>query len=259
MYKKTGFPEEDEVVLCTVKKILHNSIFVILDEYENLEGMIYIAEIAAGRIRNIRDYVKEGKTIVCKILRVNEEKKHIDLSLRRVSNMQKTNKLKEHKQEIKAEKLLQFAEKQFKINHEIITKEILKDYNSLNDFFQEVLKNKESAFKNLKISKPIIKKLAELIKEKIKPPEISLKSKFNIKNYTEKGIESIKSAFKKTNQKIKNDNLKAKFLYISAPTYTLEIKAPDYKTGEKLLKELSDNLVKEVTDLGGEAEWQKVS
>ena len=36
-YKKKGIPENEEIILCTVKKILHNSIFVILDEYENKE------------------------------------------------------------------------------------------------------------------------------------------------------------------------------------------------------------------------------
>ncbi len=58
--KKT-FPDEKEIVVCTVKKILRDSIFATLDAYEGKEGMIHISEIAPGRIRNIRDYVKEGK------------------------------------------------------------------------------------------------------------------------------------------------------------------------------------------------------
>ena len=55
-YKKQGFPEESELVLCTVKKILDHSVFVGLDEYNNLEGMIHISEVSPGRIRNIRDH-----------------------------------------------------------------------------------------------------------------------------------------------------------------------------------------------------------
>ena len=89
MRKKKGFPEEDDIVLCTVKKILYHSVFVTLDEYDNLEGMIHISEIAPGRIRNIRDYVREGKKLVCKVLRVRKEKGHFDLSLRRVNEGQR--------------------------------------------------------------------------------------------------------------------------------------------------------------------------
>jgi len=80
-YKKKDFPEEGEIVLCTVKKILYHSVFVNLDEYENKEGIIHISEISPGRIRNIRDFVKENKTIVCKVLRTNKEKNQFQICL----------------------------------------------------------------------------------------------------------------------------------------------------------------------------------
>src|SRR3989338_2887568 len=101
LYKRTEPPEEGDIVLCTVKDITHNSIFVVLDEYNGVEGMIHISEISPGRIRNIRDYVKEGKKIVCKILRVNQEKNYLELSLRRVNQMQRIVKNNEYKQEQK--------------------------------------------------------------------------------------------------------------------------------------------------------------
>src|SRR3989344_1878368 len=59
-YKKTKSPEIGDIVICTVKKVLPHSVFVDLDEYGK-EAMIHISEIAPGRIRNIRDYVKEKK------------------------------------------------------------------------------------------------------------------------------------------------------------------------------------------------------
>ena len=93
LYKKQGFPEESELVMCTVSNIQYHSVFADLDEYGR-QGMIHISEISPGRIRNIRDYVKEGKKIVCKVLRVNSERGHIDLSLRRVNEAQRKNKIK---------------------------------------------------------------------------------------------------------------------------------------------------------------------
>ena len=106
LYKRQGFPEEGEIVLCTVSKINPNSIFANLNEFGK-SGMIHISEISPGRIRNIRDYVTENKVIVCKVLRINRERGHIDLSLRRVNETVKRNKLAEIKQEQVAEKIIE--------------------------------------------------------------------------------------------------------------------------------------------------------
>ena len=110
LLKKQGFPQEGELVLCTVTKIFGHSVFVTVDEY-NRSGMINISEVSPGRIRNLRDFVVEGKKIVCFVLRVNQEKGHIDLSLRRVNDNQKRKKLESMQLEQKAEKMLEFVAK----------------------------------------------------------------------------------------------------------------------------------------------------
>ena len=103
LYKREGLPEEDEIVMCTVTKIFPHSVFVNIDEL-NKTGVIHISEISPGRIRNIRDFVKQDKKIICKVLRINKERGHIDLSLRRVIDAQRRNKSDEIKQEQLAEK-----------------------------------------------------------------------------------------------------------------------------------------------------------
>jgi len=115
LLKKEGFPEEDELAICTVTKVQFHSVFANLDEYGK-GGMIHISEVSPGRIRNIRDFVKEGKKVVCKVLRINTDRGHIDLSLRRVTEGQKRNKIDELKQEQKAEKILEFVAKDLKID-----------------------------------------------------------------------------------------------------------------------------------------------
>ena len=116
LFKKQGFPEENELVMCTVTKVQYHSVFVNLDEYEK-GGMIHISEVSPGRIRNIRDFVKESKKVVCLVLRINKEKGHIDLSLRRVNEGQKRAKVDEIKKEQMAEKILEFVAK--KLNKDI--------------------------------------------------------------------------------------------------------------------------------------------
>src|SRR3989344_2587123 len=119
MYKKKGFPQEGEILLCTVKKILHHSVFVNLDEYTDKEGLIHISEISPGRIRTLSDFVKEGRKIICKVLKVN--------------------KLTDIKQEEKSEKLLKLTGDKLKKTLPDMYKEIgyniLEHYGSLNQFF----------------------------------------------------------------------------------------------------------------------------
>ena len=107
LYKKKGMPEESDLVLTTITKIQFHSVFASLDEYEGKTGMIHISEISPGRIRNIFDFVREGKVVVCKVLKINPKLGHIDLSLRRVSEGQRRMKMDEMKQEQLAEKIIE--------------------------------------------------------------------------------------------------------------------------------------------------------
>jgi len=49
LYRREGFPDEGEIVLCTVTKINPNSVFVHVDDYDK-GGMVHISEISPGRI-----------------------------------------------------------------------------------------------------------------------------------------------------------------------------------------------------------------
>ena len=106
-YHREGFPEERELVLCTVTKVQHHSVFVRMDEFGGRSGMIHISEVSPGRIRNIRYFVKEGKIVVCQVLRINKERGYIDLSLRRVNDNQRRKKVDQLKQEQKEEKIIE--------------------------------------------------------------------------------------------------------------------------------------------------------
>ena len=143
MLKKEGFPDENDIVLVTVTKVNPNSVFTTLDHFGGKTGLIHISEISPGRIRNIRDYVVEGKKIVCKILKIDKAKGHIDLSLRRVTEIQRRNKNSEIKQELKAEKLIDFFCKENKISDEDCTNKInrpiAEEYDLFADFFSDIV------------------------------------------------------------------------------------------------------------------------
>ena len=260
-YKKKGIPEENELVICTVKKVLPHSVFVSLDEYDNKEAMINIAEVSPGRIRNIRDFVREGKVIICKVLRIHEAKRHIDLSLRRVPLALRKKKEEEYKQEQKSEKLIELFAKNEKLSmadfYNEIGDNILEEYGTLTNFFNTVLTNEKEVSEKFqgKLSKPLIK----LIKEKINLPEVVLESVISMKTKEPNGITIIKDTLKKTEEFAKNEKYKVNLRYISAPKYALTVTANSYKEAEKMLQKVADYAVEIAKSNKLESSWQKKS
>ena len=230
LFQKKGFPEEGELVLCTTTNVQPNSVFVKIDEYGS-NGMIHISEISPGRIRNIRDFVKEGKKIVCVVLRIHTDKGHIDLSLRRVNESQKKKKIEYIKQQQKAEKIVEFVASNKKVDTTKLFSEIMDkikdDYDDLVAFFNDVVND------DLKVSKYKIQladELEEVIKQRIKPPEVEVEGTFTVSIYSEDGVEVIKEAFSKVDPNI------IKSSYQGGGRYKVSVKAPTYKEAEDILE-----------------------
>lgn len=244
-FKKQGYPEEGELVFCTVTNVQYNSVFVNIEEYKK-QGLIHISEISPGRIRNIRDFVKEGKMIVCKVIKIDQSRGHIDLSLRRVTEMQKRQKTDERKQEQKAEKIIEsLAQKIKKPVQELyaeLEKTLLPKYELMQNAFQEVVESNLSLEKE-GVNKEYAKALEELIREKIKPKSVEVSGTIIIKSYDEKGIQNVKEALIAA----KNTHKTIDIRYLGAGNYSIQIIAKEYKEAEKILKEALEAAEKSIS------------
>ncbi|MEK6812861.1 MAG: S1 RNA-binding domain-containing protein [Nanoarchaeota archaeon] len=256
-FKKEGYPEEHEIVLCTVESITPNSIFVTLDDYGNKEGLIHISEIAPGRIRNIREYVKEKHKIVGIVLQVSKERHLIDLSLRRVSLQNKMAVEEWHKQEMIAEKLLDnFARSLKHEGKELYTslgKILIAKYGSLFKAFQQIAVEGEKALEGLGIDNKLEKPLIQTIQDRIKKPEVKIEALINIKNAEAEGIEQIKTTLKNVEDYMKKAKAKVQFHYLGAPYFKTTIHAADFKSAEKILEKVSMYMQQEAKKTKSEA------
>lgn len=233
MLKKDGLPEENEIVLCTVSKIQHHSVFCNLDEYGKT-GMLHISEISSGRIRNITEYVTEGKTIVCKVLKLDKERGYIDLSLRRVTEAQKKAKAAGIKKHQVADKIVQLAATELKVKAEDLWEEInanLGNYENAFDLFQATVEGQAT----LNLKKPTVDVVQKLVNEKLKPAQVHIKGILEIVTYDSNGLALIHNAFKDT-------GLDAS--YMGGGKYAIGVTAKDYKKAESLLKVELDKIMK---------------
>lgn len=71
------------IIKCRITGIEKYGIFVNVDPWYN--GLIHISEVSDGFVRDINDYVKVDEYIYSQIIGIDEEKKHLKLSIKNIN------------------------------------------------------------------------------------------------------------------------------------------------------------------------------
>ncbi|HIH24909.1 TPA: S1 RNA-binding domain-containing protein [Candidatus Woesearchaeota archaeon] len=238
-HRRHGYPAEDDILLCTVTSVQYNSVFCSLDEYDGKGGMIHISEVTAGRIKNIREYVSEGRKVVCKVLRVDKERGHIDLSLRRVTEGQRRDKNAALKQEQRAENIIDHIAKESKKDpaafYAEVAPAILEHYEYLYLAFEDIVDDK---FKLTETSLPaaLAKKIEDTVRERIKPKSVTIEGVFSISTFAEGGVALVRDALIKGREAAAPADVR----YLGAGSYKISVTAEEFKDAEKRLKAAVD-------------------
>jgi translation initiation factor 2 subunit 1 len=245
LYTKEGFPEVNEIVKCTVKKIYGNTTFVIVDEYDK-EGVLTISEIAPGRIRNLRDYVMEGKEIICKVLRIDKKSGRIDVSLRRVPVPAMRQKLDEVKREDFSEKVYADAAEELKTTKDDLFErsyeQIFEQYDLVFDALYDIMQDNDKITLFSNFSENEQNALLKVINERIKPEEVHFKKEFSLKSLSSEGIEEIKEVIRQTLGSLSYDRIEVH--YLAAGTFAVTITHEDMKSANKLYNQFEQALQK---------------
>jgi len=233
-------PEQGEIVLATVTKVMDHGAYVTLDEYGDIQGFLHISEIAPGWIRSVNRFVRDGEKKVLLVKKVNSQRGDIDLSLKQVSKDQKKQKLKEVKKFEKGKTILQNVKEKAKLTDEEVEKledSIYSKFDSVYDAFIEIGRNGIESVKELKLAK----KTASVIEEicsKIKLPSVEIRGIMEITSEKSDGVEIIKKVLLDV---LKKDST-IDITYLGAPKYRLSITSEDFKSAEKSLKPIIEEI-----------------
>jgi len=252
--KRTGYPSVGEIVIGTVTRVLDFGAFVSLDEYENKEGMVHISEVASGWIKDIREHVKKGQKVVCKVLSVNPKRGHIDLSIKDVNERQRKEKIREWKNEMSAFKWLEIVADELKMSREEVKKigkKLLKEYDSVYSAFEEAVKDGHENLAKI-VGEEFAKKMVEIARENLRPKNVKIRGYFEIKFLQSDGVERIRKVFQELNV---DDDVSFEIYYMGAPKYRLVVEGEDYKTVENALKKITTSVSKMVKKLGGDCKF----
>ena len=256
---KKNYPEEGELVVGTVIKVQGFGAFVSLDEYPHKEGFIHISEIATGWVKRIRNYVREKQKVVCKVLRVEAAKNHIDLSLKRVNEHQRRDKIQEWKNNQKATKLFEMVAENIGKAVDVCYKEfgqdIIKKYGSLYEAFEECAYEPD-ALKNDGFTGDWLKEFEKVSRDNISIPFVDIKGQIMITSWLPDGIKHIREALLLAEQS-EYEDVDIQIKYIGAPRYLITVKAPDYKIAEEQMKKAVEKTTEYISNWNGECEFKR--
>jgi translation initiation factor 2 subunit 1 len=252
---RTEWPEIGELVIATVKDIKGYGAYVTLDEYMGKEGLLHISEISSRWVRNIRNHVRIGQKVVLQVLRVDQSRGQIDLSLRRVSRDDKRKKIESWKKTRKAETLLTSAAQNLDLDVEELYQQegvkILEFYGSLYKGLEEAAKVGIKALTQAGVSEDIAKSLAEIAEEKIVVKRVTIQGLFEISSHSRRGVEDIKELFGTAIQIGDEKDADINVYTLGAPKYRMEVTADNYKDAEIILDEIVTNMEEIWTDQEG--------
>ncbi len=248
------WPDEGDLVVCSVKSVKENGAYLDLDGYPGREGFVFIGEIATGWVRNIRAHVREGQRIVAKVIGIKRDRDSITLSIKSVSEERRRGALQSWKNEQRATQIMKVAADRINWKKEdlsTISEEMKEAFGSLYGALEECAIN-ESALEDAGFEGKWMAIVTELAIENIVPPFVEIRGQFEIKVWGQEGVEAIKLALKAAEKCA--DGLEEVILtchYDGAPNYRVDIKAPDYPSAESIWEDAQEAAKKQIETVEG--------
>lgn len=248
----TELPEENELVIARVKKILDYGAFCELTEY-GVDGFLHLSEVAPRWIKNIYEFISEGQRLILKVIRVDRAKGQVDVSLKRVNEEEKRKKLEAYNKEVRARKIIQVALDQAKVKADVkrIEEDAEKKYGSLDNFLVGVLDNGKKAFDGISFPEKAQAAIIEIVKKSVKRPVAIAKGLFTLKVYESDGVELIR--------KVLTDAEKfGEIKYLGAPKYSITVVDADFKKANKKIQDAMQSIENGVKGKDAEFTWERV-
>jgi translation initiation factor 2 subunit 1 len=249
------YPEVGDLVVASVTRVVDYGAYVKLDEYDGVEGLIHISEIASTYVKNIRVHVREGQKLVLKVLRVNPQRFQVDLSLRRVTGREKSDKMLEWKKVKKADSIIKGAAERLKVGNEDVEKirnVIYEKFDNPFDAFEASVDDGEEVFTKLEISEDWAKALTEVARSKIRLEKAKVTGTIELTCTKTEGVEAIKQALHVAKKVKKSRGTTIKVYTLGSPKYRFEVRSKEITDAQATLNLTLQEALNAIKGLGGE-------
>lgn len=250
-----GYPVRNELVVASVREVAGHGAYVTLDEYNGLRAYVHISEISRTWVKNIRNHIRDGQRIVAKVLRVDPQRRQIDLSIKRVPDQMKKLKLLETKRESTARALFKLIlerlpKEEHKLEDEV--KEILiQNYEMLYYGLEFASTCSQKALIELGINEVWAKTLRKIASENIIAATVEIKGTVEILIPGGNGVLHLQQALLAGRDNVKEKKTNIKIYTEGSPRYAIEVESEDYKVAEKALDSALERIEDVVNEYNG--------
>ena len=252
--KYSGWPDTGDLVVGEVDEIEDFGVFVDLKEYADKRGLVHVSEVASGWIKNIRDHVNEGQTVVAKVLDVDTAAQQIDLSLKDVNDHQRSDKIQAWKNEQKADNWMELAlgADLDEDTYVTVANALLAEFGSLYDAFEAAAIRGDQALEAVDLADEHRDAIVTAARENVSVPYVTVTGYVDLECPTGTGVDAVKGALDAAegNGAVPED-VNLAVAYVGAPEYRITVQAPNYKTAERALTESADRAIDTIETAGG--------
>jgi translation initiation factor 2 subunit 1 len=245
-------PEEGSLVVIEIEEINPHSVYATLDEHPDVEGLIHISEVSRSWVRDIRKHLDEGEKTVAMVLEEDDDDAStLNLSLKRVNDKQKREKMQEWNKEKKADKFIEKVadslDKDFDDVYEDVAFPLQKAFGNTFDGFEEAVVDQD-AIADV-IDEQYLDTVIEVAKDNISLKQVKLEGELSIEVPTGDGLQTIKEALKA------GDGVDIN--YISAPQYKIEVWGRNQEQAKERMDETTDAIRDRIEAAGGTFSFER--
>lgn len=255
------YPKLDDIVMVIIDRISDAGYYVLLPEYNNIEGFITFGEISRHNSNYRPRNICNGQQRAAIVLRIDENKKYIDLSIKRVLPHDSDKCFRKYtRAKIVNDIVKQIVEKTNKTMQEFYEKYIwtlTKKYGDPYDAFKLILTEPDTVFDAIGIFDVSERNdVSDLIVQMMKQRNVKAYAEIDLMCF-ETGIDGIKkilSSGEITNsrpQKFGNCICNVIIQYIGSPTYSLYTISIDRQFALQTLDKSIEIMKQEAIENGG--------
>ncbi len=227
-----AFPKRNDLVVATVKAVEEHGVVVRLDEYGGMEAYIPRSHVASGRIKDIRDFVKEGDKVVGRVIRADRRLGQVDLSLRYVSEGERREKLEEWKERNRVLSLLRIAAQRAGYSDADRTaKEALERlyeyYRNPLDALEDLIYEGASVLTEAGVEERLAEELRAIAEGQLRPPTYVKDLVVKVVSYASDGVERVRRVLIRGAEAGKEAEVDV--YAAGAPKYVISIRSRDPK------------------------------
>lgn len=256
------YPEINDLVMVSVKRIAEMGAYVSLLEYSGIEGMVLLSELSRRRMRSVHRLIRVGRLEVVVVLRVDKEKGYIDLSKRRVSPEEVEQFEERYSKSKTVHSILRHVAEVHDMELEALYKMVgwplYSRYKHAYDAFKSALTNPEEVWSGFidpatgvsSVPDAVRKDIMQAVIRRLSPQKVKLRADIEVACFAYEGIDAVKKALA-AGEAVSTSDIPIKASLVAPPLYVITTQCMERVVGLQIMNNALDAIEKTIRALDG--------